>query len=46
MSTLTTAATAFDLPRMESGFEQKKQVVGGERVAMMTNQSPIFPGSA
>jgi hypothetical protein len=26
--TLMAAVTAFDLPRMEPGFEQKKQAVG------------------
>lgn len=32
---LIAADTAFDLPRMERGFEQKKQALGIETVAMM-----------
>ena len=32
---LIAANTAFDLPRMERGFEQKKQALGSETVAMM-----------
>ena len=45
MSILIAAVTAFDLPRIEPGFEQKKQAVGSESVAMMTKPCPVFPAS-
>ena len=35
MSTLITSVTAFDPPRMEPGFEQSKQALDRETVAMM-----------